>query len=109
MLGKPTKVAKKRDRTINVFVFYGKCGLELKFLTLPRFGEEVCLPDDRGSYIVTEITHFARTIEDSEPKPTVQIRLRERIELHQRRHLPNCPRRFLLPVRYRSNHISAKK
>jgi hypothetical protein len=57
-----------------------------RFVTLPRVGEEIDLPDHHEDFVVESISHFARKVGDDD-RPTVQIHLRAlpRKKIQQRR------------------------
>jgi hypothetical protein len=62
--------------TVKCFVFRpGEGSPEIyKFVTLPRVGEEITLPDHIGDFVVESIAHMAREAEDTD-RPTVQMNL----------------------------------
>jgi len=62
--------------SIECFVFRPSAGSpgSYRFVTLPKVGEDINLPDDQKRYRVLGVCHMARKPKD-DCKPTVQIHL----------------------------------
>jgi hypothetical protein len=80
----------------------GRMQVSLKFKIVPRIGDEVCVPDLRGHFVVASVQHFAREASEKDDRPTVQLDLQQLPSLFR---LRPYFRRQSLPPRWRLNNL----